>query len=179
MTPLISTQSPSRTPFFPINTNQPRKPINEILQRNRQARSRKSQNRAELRGPPEYHQQDQKHDHNLQRNTRGRAQRAHLPAVHGGLSDERSDRIIDENRDDGDRQDDQNAAQPSMYERPLFGRNHADPLAVCLGQLRFVVDAFGQNDEGLAIRGAALHCFQYRRRSRGARSVTLSTDDGG
>ena len=80
-TPLISTQSPTRSPFFPINTNQPKKRDDEILHRHGDSSTRQAEDGRGLLGSAEDHKQDQQDAHGLHRETNHGAKRMQTGAA--------------------------------------------------------------------------------------------------
>src|SRR5258707_9469851 len=158
VTPLISTQSPRRIPFLPINTNQPRKPTMKSL-RHSEAGACQPQNRTELTWGAEDDQQNEEYRENLQRNAGNSAQRLHLAPVERCPSQQIFEPPIKEHADQQHAKNNGNADHAAMQNVSLLRGYDGDPFAVDVPKLFLVCDPLIQGDQRFLIFRAALGVF--------------------
>src|SRR5712691_3491805 len=134
VTPLISTQSPRRIPFFPISTNQPMKPTMKSLSATVRPAPASPRNVPSCPGGPKITKRIKSSD-DLQRHAGYGVERLDLPPVHGETVDQLVHQRAEVEGDQRDCQDDEDAAQSVIDDGALLCGDDVDPLSVDVCEL--------------------------------------------
>src|SRR5206468_10017989 len=82
------------------------------------------------------------------------------PPIHGHLSEHSSGPVIRKESNDRNRQNEQQSAQSTVYERQLLFGNDADPLFISTSQLPFITDTAIQRSKRPAVGSVSSCRFQ-------------------